>query len=56
MKKYFFQFLREKLNVMSDEFLEKHRRYRLKMPLSDMDKKEVEGFIKKYKKEWELIK
>ncbi|MGL5243860.1 MAG: hypothetical protein ACRC7R_01605 [Sarcina sp.] len=56
MKKYFFQFLREKLNVMDDEFLEKHRRYRLKMPLSDVDKKEVEEFINKYKKERELIK
>lgn len=36
----------------TDDFLEKHRRYKLKMPLSDEDKEEVEKFIQKCKEEW----
>ncbi|MEG2347249.1 MAG: hypothetical protein RSB50_06165 [Cetobacterium sp.] len=52
MKTYFFQFIRKKLNVMSDEFVEKHRRYKLKMFLSTKDKEEVEKFIQKCKEEW----
>ncbi len=36
MKILFFQFMRKKLNVASDEFVEKYRRYKLKMFLSEM--------------------
>lgn len=55
MKILFFQFMRKKLNVASDEFVEKYRRYRLKMFLSEKDKREVEKFIKESKKEYESV-
>ncbi|MEG1087732.1 MAG: hypothetical protein RSD79_06660 [Cetobacterium sp.] len=55
MKILFFQFMRKKLNVASDEFVEKYRRYRLKMFLSEKDKREVEKFINKCKKEYESV-
>lgn len=53
MKTYFFQFLRKKLNMASDDFVEKHRRYKLKMFISDKDKEEVENFISECRREWE---
>lgn len=55
MKILFFQFMRKKLNVASDEFVEKYRRYRLKMFLSEKDKREVEKFIEKCRAEYNTI-
>lgn len=55
MKILFFQFMRKKLNVANDEFVEKYRRYRLKMFLSEKDKEEVEKFIEKCRAEYKTI-